>query len=73
MPKNNKKQRKKPNKRRFVVQENETIQECLERIKANGYQPVRRTEKPIFKENQTGIEPVGREIMFDTILSKNEQ
>ncbi|MFB1050597.1 NETI motif-containing protein [Paraliobacillus sp. JSM ZJ581] len=73
MPKSNKKQHGKPNKKRFFVQENETIQACLDRIKVAGYQPIRRIEKPVFKESQTGVEPVSREIIFDTVLSKSEQ
>ncbi|KAB2331198.1 NETI motif-containing protein [Cytobacillus depressus] len=53
----------------FEVQENETIDMCLERIKKAGYVPVRRTEKPIFAEKKTRgsvtYEPVGRQIMFE--------
>lgn len=53
----------------FEVQENETLEQCLARIKKAGYQPVRRTEKPIFKEIKTGsnvtYEPVGRQISFE--------
>ncbi|WP_182201014.1 NETI motif-containing protein [Paraliobacillus salinarum] len=73
MSKSKKKQNKQPNKLRFIVQENETIEACLDRIKEAGYQPVRRTEKPIFKECQSGVEPVASEIVFDTVLAKNEQ
>lgn len=57
------------NKMSFEVQENETIDQCLERIKKAGYLPVRRTEKPIFKEVKTGskvdYEPAGRQIVFE--------
>ncbi|WP_394581855.1 NETI motif-containing protein [Cytobacillus firmus] len=57
------------NKMSFEVQENETIDQCLERIKKAGYIPVRRTEKPIFKEVKTGskvdYEPAGRQIVFE--------
>ncbi|MEH7393507.1 NETI motif-containing protein [Bacillus sp. JJ1503] len=53
----------------FEVQENETIDMCLERIKKAGYIPVRRTEKPIFEEKKIGqtttYEPVGRQILFE--------
>ncbi|WP_313804221.1 NETI motif-containing protein [Cytobacillus sp.] len=53
----------------FEVQENETIDMCLERIKKAGYMPVRRTEKPIFEEIKNGAsvtyEPVGRQIVFE--------
>ncbi|WHY62153.1 NETI motif-containing protein [Cytobacillus firmus] len=57
------------NKMSFEVLENETIDQCLERIKKAGYIPVRRTEKPIFKEVKTGgkvdYEPAGRQIVFE--------
>ncbi|KAF0823313.1 NETI motif-containing protein [Cytobacillus firmus] len=60
------------NKMSFEVQENETIDQCLERIKKAGYIPVRRTEKPIFKEVKTGgkvdYEPAGRQIVFEAKL-----
>ncbi|MFD2445177.1 NETI motif-containing protein [Bacillus sp. CGMCC 1.16607] len=56
-------------KMQFEVQENESIEECLDRIKQLGYVPVRRTEKPIFqevkKDNETVYEPVGRQIVFE--------
>lgn len=57
------------NKAIFEVQDNETIDECLARIQKAGYTPVRRTEKPIFKEVIKGdsviYEPVGRQIVFE--------
>lgn len=61
----------------FTVQEDETIAECLERIKNQGYIPVRRTEKPIFQEiikgKEVTYEPVGREIVFEAkIIEKSE-
>ena len=58
----------------FEVQENESIEACLERMKEQGYIPVRRTEKPIFKEvidgNETTYEPVGRHIVFDAVRNE---
>jgi hypothetical protein len=61
----------------FTVQEDETIAECLERMKNQGYIPVRRTEKPIFQEiikgKEVSYEPVGREIVFEAkIIEKSE-
>jgi hypothetical protein len=59
-------------KMQFEVQENESIDECLDRIKQAGYMPISRTEKPIFHEvkkgNQTVYEPVGRRIVFEAAL-----
>ncbi|GAA5417426.1 hypothetical protein Pryu01_02489 [Paraliobacillus ryukyuensis] len=74
MPKNKNKQQNKsqPNKKRFSVEEGETISACLERMKQAGYQPIRRIEKPIFQENQAGVEPVSQEIIFDAIRIKSE-
>jgi hypothetical protein len=36
--------------KQFEVLENESIADCLERMKKEGYTPVRRIEKPVFKE-----------------------
>lgn len=58
-------------KLQFEVQENESIEACLERMKKQGYVPVRRTEKPIFQEvmngKETSYEPVGRQIVFEAV------
>lgn len=56
-------------KKKFEVQENETIDTCLERMKQEGYTPIRRIEKPIFKEvikgGETIYEPDGSKIIFE--------
>lgn len=56
-------------KMQFELQENESIEECLNRMKQLGYTPVRRTEKPIFQEikrgHETVYEPVARQIIFE--------
>lgn len=56
-------------KKQFEVQENESIDQCIDRIRAEGYVPVRRIEKPIFKEIKDGssvaYEPAGRFIVFE--------
>jgi hypothetical protein len=58
-------------KMKFEVQENESIEDCLERMKKQGYLPVRRTEKPIFQEvingKEISYEPVGKQIVFEGI------
>ncbi|MDL0436936.1 MULTISPECIES: NETI motif-containing protein [unclassified Niallia] len=58
-------------KMKFEVQENETIDQCLDRIKSEGYTPVKRLEKPIFKENvvngQKSYEPVASQIVFEAV------
>ncbi|SFG53747.1 NETI protein [Halobacillus alkaliphilus] len=64
MPKNN-------NKKRFEVQEHETIGQCLDRMKKEGYFPVRRAEEPIFREETKNgekvMEPVSKRIVFHAV------
>lgn len=59
-------------KMQFEVLENESIDQCLNRIKQAGYTPTRRIEKPIFQEikqdGETIYEPVGRQIVFEAKL-----
>ncbi|WP_243290986.1 NETI motif-containing protein [Bacillus sp. FJAT-47783] len=59
----------KPKKRKFEVAENETIDDCLNRMKEEGYFPVRRMEEPIFKEEKVNgaieVVPYGRKIVFE--------
>ncbi|RFU60594.1 NETI motif-containing protein [Bacillus sp. V59.32b] len=56
----------------FEVEDGETIDACLERIKAAGYVPVKRTEKPIFQEividGKVQYEPIKRKMMFEAKL-----
>lgn len=56
-------------KQMYEVGEHESIDDCLNRMKKDGYVPVRRMEKPIFKEVQKNgaveYEPVGRQIIFE--------
>jgi NETI protein len=53
----------------FEVQENETIGDCLDRMKEAGYMPVRRMEKPVFEEKKDGgktdVVPVRQTIVFE--------
>lgn len=50
---------------KFEVKDNETILECLQRMKEAGYTPVKRFQKPIFKENDQGeIEVYKEQIIF---------
>jgi hypothetical protein len=59
-------------KLQFEVQENESIEDCLNRMKQQGYTPVSRIEKPIFQEvkkaGETVYEPIGRQIVFEAKL-----
>ncbi|MGX6444663.1 NETI motif-containing protein [Neobacillus sp. K501] len=60
-------------KMQFEVQENETIDSCIERMRNQGYTPIRRTEKPIFQEvvegKETNYIPAGRKIIFEAVLN----
>lgn len=64
-------------KKVFQVEETETIDQCLDRIKAAGYQPIRRMEEPIFqevtKDGKKTYEPVGKKIVFETKPVETEQ
>lgn len=56
-------------KKKFEVMENETIGECLERMNKEGYHPIKRIEKPIFKEDGNNKEskfiPIAQKIIFE--------
>ncbi|MGY4691148.1 NETI motif-containing protein [Salibacterium sp. K-3] len=56
-------------KKRFEVQEGETIEECLSRMKAEGFVPVSRREEPVFQEvkknGKTEKIPVKQQIVFE--------
>ncbi|WP_108672443.1 NETI motif-containing protein [Peribacillus acanthi] len=60
---------KQPTKKTFEVGQDETIDQCLDRMKKEGYMPVKRIEKPIFMEvesgNKTEFEPIFRKIIFE--------
>lgn len=59
------------NKKIFEVKENETISECLQRMSEAGYRPVKRVEKPIFKEltagNKAKYAPFRQKIIFEGV------
>ncbi|MDQ0219850.1 NETI motif-containing protein [Peribacillus cavernae] len=59
-------------KKVFEVAEGESIDACLDRIKAAGYVPIKRTEKPIFeekvKDGKVEYDPTRRKIVFEAKL-----
>ncbi|KGX88676.1 NETI motif-containing protein [Pontibacillus marinus] len=61
-------------KKRFTVEEGQSIDEVLAQMKEEGYQPVRRVEEPIFQERMEGgekkVDPVGRQIIFDAVKTE---
>lgn len=56
-------------KKQFEVLENETIADCLARMEKEGFRPVRRIEKPVFREvkknGRKEYEPATRKIVFE--------
>lgn len=50
---------------KFRVNENETIADCLARMREEGYMPVRRIEKPVYTEDKNGkLEVLRQDIQF---------
>ncbi|MEQ6375569.1 NETI motif-containing protein [Bacillaceae bacterium S4-13-58] len=64
-------------KKKFEVQESETIEDCLDRMKREGYFPVKRLEKPVFEEvmknGKKEVIPQGRIIIFEGEQVNSEQ
>lgn len=58
-----------PQKKKFEVLENETIADCLDRMKQEGYRPVRRMEKPVFQAKHKKAEPeyLKQQIIFEGV------
>ena len=52
-------------KKKFNVEDGETIEACLGRMKAEGYTPVRRMEKPVFIEKNGETIVSHQEITFE--------
>jgi hypothetical protein len=52
----------------FDVEENETIEQCLERMKKEGYMPFGRREEPIFHEVNGQPTVLRQKIQFKGIL-----
>jgi len=48
----------------FEVEENETIDDCLKRMTAEGYMPTGRREEPVFQEVNGEITPIRQIIQF---------
>jgi hypothetical protein len=56
-------------KKKFYVEEHETINDCLKRMNVEGYMPVRRMEEPVLKEVKNGgkmdVEVSHQRIVFE--------
>lgn len=58
----------KPKKKRFSVEDyGGSISKCLDVIEKEGYEPVGRFEKPLFKEGKAGPEYVKQVILFEAV------
>ncbi|MBM7662778.1 hypothetical protein JOC85_003588 [Bacillus mesophilus] len=68
---------KKITKKKFHVEEHESINDCLERMEQEGYTPIRRMEEPEFHETVTDgvkdIQPCGRMIVFEGKLTEKDE
>lgn len=64
-------------KKKFEVEESETIADCLERMEKEGYRPIRRIEKPIFTEQKSGSTnkyiPVRQRIIFEGVSTNSAE
>lgn len=60
----------KPKKKKFKVEETENLSECLERMRTEGYSPVRRMEQPVFIEKNGERIVDHQEIIFEGRLTK---
>lgn len=54
----------------YEVQENETIEQCLERMNKDGYMPFGRKEEPVFHLVNGEPTYLRQKIMFKGILSE---
>ena len=52
-------------KKKFKVEDYGSIEDCLARMKEEGYTPVRRMEKPVFKEENGETVVSHQEIVFE--------
>ncbi|GGE35704.1 NETI motif-containing protein [Pullulanibacillus camelliae] len=62
-----------PKKKQFDVSDFESLNDCLNQMQEQGYRPVRRMEKPIFKEGEKGLEVARQSIIFEGKLIKSER
>lgn len=56
----------------YEVKESETIEECLERMKKDGYMPIGRKEEPLFQIINGEPVPIRQIIKFKGMPSDQE-
>lgn len=52
----------------YEVEENETIEQCIERMKKDGYMPFGRREEPVFEEVNGEPTYLRQKIQFKGVL-----
>ena len=57
--------KKMPKKKKFKVEDGESLEACLARMREEGYQPVRRVERPVFIEKDGRRIVDHQEIVFE--------
>lgn len=60
--------KKEVKKKIFEVADDETVSACIDRMTREGYRPIRRTERPVFRETTNGPEVIGSECIIEGIL-----
>lgn len=66
-------QQKQPKKKKFKVEPGGSLSDVLAAMRLEGYQPVRRFEQPVFKEENGEITVSHQEIMFEGKLMNEDE
>ena len=56
----------------FQVEEHETISDCLDRMKSEGYLPAGRREEPLFEERDGDYVPIRQIIQLKGVLAERD-
>ncbi|SEQ45361.1 NETI motif-containing protein [Piscibacillus halophilus] len=54
-------------KKNYRVSDFKSINACVDQIKKDGFMPIKRIEKPVFKETSSDPEPFRQEIIFEAV------
>ncbi|PTL39191.1 MAG: NETI motif-containing protein [Alkalicoccus sp.] len=57
-------------KKKFYVEDKETVSGCLDRMEKAGYRPVRRMEEPVLKESGKDVEVAYQRIVFEAVAKE---
>lgn len=56
----------------FEMEENETPEQCIERIEKLGYKPIMRKEEPVFQYIDGEVTYFRQKVKFKAVLQKDE-